>query len=81
MEGTGAPELDDTLVQALEALGDRLRRDKDRDTRHALQVEVLALAGYKPAEIRHRLGLSAEDLRFARRTLERSLRRLGRDDE
>ena len=67
-------ELDDSLSEALEALRGRLKLDSDGDTRNAYLVEVYALAGFSSAEIRQRMGLSSEEMRFAVRRLKRALR-------
>ena len=72
----GPPELDGTLAHALEVLRDRLRRDADRETRHAIMAEVYALAGYKTSEVRERLGISAEEMRLVVTRLKRALRNL-----
>lgn len=55
-----------SAVLELYDVGLQLRRLADVRIRTALRISALAIAGYKPAEIRERLGLSASEWREAR---------------
>lgn len=58
---------------ALDALRASLRRRSDSDVLAALRVQVLALAGYRPGEIRGRLGMSRHEYSKTHRRLREAL--------
>jgi hypothetical protein len=47
----------------------RLRRRADKKIRHALQIAALLIEGYRPGEIRRRLGIDATQYARAHRWL------------